>query len=442
MKSSFENCIRCTICVENCPVFKANPEYPGPKQAGPDAERFRLDGIETVDKWITHCTQCKRCDFSCPYGVDPSKLILNAQIRYVRENRKTLPQILFSNFHYIARLGSLFSVITNFITSLSIAGKVFKLAGLRSDIPFPLFKFKTLQRFRKKEARTPYSSASLITEWTEVSESNEISGNNKNTEKPAPVDHIKINRPKERKAAFFHGCYLNSNAPDEGRMIIAILEHFGIRVAVPDQVCCGLPALGNGDLVKAKGFAKKNSKEFAEYVNEGWDIIYSCTSCGHTLIYDYPNILDTDEGDIISKNKWNLYEYLLLLRDEGRLSFDFKPFNKMISYHIPCHLRGRGVPYPAVKIFNEIPGIEIYIQDENCCGFSGSYGFKKKNKETTDTLGKIAVESLLEPEPDVIISDCGACRMQISNFTDTLMMDPIQMMHEALGLADSYLADP
>jgi len=68
MKESFENCIRCTICVENCPVFKVNPEYPGPKQAGPDAERFRLDGIETVDKWITHCTQCKRCDFACPYG--------------------------------------------------------------------------------------------------------------------------------------------------------------------------------------------------------------------------------------------------------------------------------------------------------------------------------------------------------------------------------------
>jgi len=42
MKASFENCIRCTICVENCPVFKANPEYPGPKQAGPDAEDSAL----------------------------------------------------------------------------------------------------------------------------------------------------------------------------------------------------------------------------------------------------------------------------------------------------------------------------------------------------------------------------------------------------------------
>ncbi len=403
MKETFENCIRCTICVENCPVFKVNPEYPGPKQAGPDAERFRLDGIETVDKWITHCTQCKRCDFACPYGVDPSKLILNAQIRYVSKHKKTIPQLLFSNFHYIARLGSFFSIITNIITSLGIIRKLFKLIGLRSDIPFPQFRFKTLQRFRKKSVKTP-----------------EYLSNN--------------NQLKKRKVAFFHGCYLNSNAPDEGRMIIAILEHFNITVAIPNQVCCGLPALGNGDLVKAKGFAKKNSKEFAKYIEQGWDIIYSCTSCGHTLIYDYPEILDTKEGELISQNTWNLYEYLLMLKDKGELEFDFKALEKVISYHIPCHLRGRGVPYPAVKIFKEIPNLKMNIQDIDCCGFSGSYGFKEKNKETTDTLGRIAVESLEECKPDIIISDCGACRMQISNFTETQIIDPIQVMFDALEL--------
>ena len=400
MKQSFENCIRCTICVEDCPAFKANPEYPGPKQAGPDAERFRLDGIETVDKWITHCTQCKRCDYACPYGVEPSKLILKAQIRYVKENGRTLPQVLFSNFHYIARLGSMFSVVTNLITSSVLVGKLFKSIGLRNDIPFPRFRFRTLQRFHGQSAAHKRIAAA----------------------------------PKQRKAAFFHGCYLNSNAPDEGRMIVAVLEHFGIRVVVPAQVCCGLPALGNGDLEKARTFATRNSKELAKYVDEGWDIIYSCTSCGHTLINDYPGILGTDEGVRISENTWNLYEYLLLLRDEGQIAFNFKPVEKAISYHVPCHLRGRGVPYPADRIFSEIPGVQIHIQDENCCGFSGSYGFKEKNRETTDTLGRIAVESLMKTNPDAIISDCGSCRMQISNFTDTRIVDPIHVLYEALGL--------
>ncbi len=92
------------------------------------------------------------------------------------------------------------------------------------------------------------------------------------------------------------------------------------------------------------------------------------------------------------------------------------------------------MPYPAVNIFKEIPDLKVYIQDINCCGFSGSFGFKEKNRKTTDALGRIAVESLEVHSPDIIISDCGACRMQISNFTDTRIIDPIQVMYDALGL--------
>ena len=40
---SFESCIKCTVCTTYCPVAKVNPLYPGPKQAGPDGERLRLN---------------------------------------------------------------------------------------------------------------------------------------------------------------------------------------------------------------------------------------------------------------------------------------------------------------------------------------------------------------------------------------------------------------
>lgn len=406
MKSTFENCIRCTICVEECPAFKANPRYPGPKQAGPDAERFRLDGIETVDDWIMLCTQCRRCDEACPHGVEPSKLILNAQVRYTRHHHKTLPQFLFSNFHRVSRLGSMFAALTNLLTSTDVVRKMFRLMGLRSDVPFPRFMFHTLQRFRKPSVRS-----------------------------------ARAGKTRTRKAAFFHGCYLNANAPGEGRMIIAILEKLGVKVAVPDQVCCGLPSLGNGDRTKARSFATRNTAELITFVDAGWDIIYSCTSCGHTLIYDYPDLLGTDEGRRIAENTWNLYEYLLMLRDEESISFDFEPVRKTVSYHIPCHLRGRGVPYPVSAILADVPGLALDIQDENCCGFSGSYGFKEKNRETADMLGRLATDALLGSHPDIIISDCGSCRMQISNFTGTTVADPIHVLYEAFGLAASDSAE-
>ncbi len=30
--TSFENCIKCTVCTTACPVSRVNPGYPGPKQ--------------------------------------------------------------------------------------------------------------------------------------------------------------------------------------------------------------------------------------------------------------------------------------------------------------------------------------------------------------------------------------------------------------------------
>jgi glycerol-3-phosphate dehydrogenase subunit C len=72
---TFEHCVRCTICVENCPVYKVEPGFPGPKQSGPDAQRFRLDGEKSVDQWVKYCSQCRRCQIACPYGVDQMILV-------------------------------------------------------------------------------------------------------------------------------------------------------------------------------------------------------------------------------------------------------------------------------------------------------------------------------------------------------------------------------
>lgn len=389
MRQTYEHCIRCTICVENCPVFKVNPAYPGPKQAGPDASRFRLEGEKKVDKWISLCTQCRRCSQVCPHGVDPASLILKAQIEYTEDNGAAPTQLLFSNFHGISRLASTFAPIANFATSLTVVKKIMKLAGLRDDIPFPKFSFKTMQRKKVKP----------------------VAG--------------------KRKAVFFHGCYLNGNAPDTGRVMIEIMQSLGVEVIVPDQVCCGLPALGNGNEKKALRFAEKNARVFAEKVREGYDILYSCTSCGHTLIHNYPELLG-DQGKLISENSWNLYEYMVMLIEEGQVKLKGKEVKKTVAYHIPCHLKGTGKPYPALNIFKAVPGLDIHIMDENCCGFSGSYGFKKKNRETTDKLGRLAAGALLKVNPDVIISDCGACRMQIENFTDVPVRDPADVLNESL----------
>ena len=41
---NFEQCLKCSICTVYCPVSAVEPNYPGPKQSGPDNERYRLEG--------------------------------------------------------------------------------------------------------------------------------------------------------------------------------------------------------------------------------------------------------------------------------------------------------------------------------------------------------------------------------------------------------------
>ena len=77
--TSFENCIKCTVCTTACPVSRVNPGYPGPKQAGPDGERLRLKDGALYDEALKYCINCKRCEVACPSDVNETvSALMNA----------------------------------------------------------------------------------------------------------------------------------------------------------------------------------------------------------------------------------------------------------------------------------------------------------------------------------------------------------------------------
>ena len=80
--NNFESCIKCTICTVYCPVTAVNPDYPGPKQAGPDGERYRLKKPFFYDEALKYCLNCKRCEVSCPNNVKIGDIIQAARIKY------------------------------------------------------------------------------------------------------------------------------------------------------------------------------------------------------------------------------------------------------------------------------------------------------------------------------------------------------------------------
>ncbi len=372
---TYEHCIRCTICVENCPVLRVNPDFPGPKQSGPDAQRFRMEREKAEDKWVLLCSQCKRCEMACPCGVEPAQIILRAQQRYGLQHPRTLAYLLFANNYYLSAIGSLTAPIANTIARTAIGKKIFRAMGIATYIPFPKFRFRTLHSQKKSLSKST------------------------------------------KKVAFFYGCYINFYRPDIGRKIIQLLTSFNIDVVLPPQWCCGLPALGNGNLALARSFAQKNAASLSNYIDAGYDVVYTCTSCGLCLLHDYPGILEIPQGKKIAENSYDLYEYIVKLINEGHIDPQFREVRRKLAYHIPCHLRALGIGYPATKIMAMIPGLEYKILDDTCCGLNGSYGFKKTNESTAVQLGNRAVSLIRKTGAEAIVADCGSCRMQLAGLS-------------------------
>ena len=86
--NNFEQCIKCTVCTVYCPVAAVNPDYPGPKQAGPDGERLRLKRPDFYDEALKYCINCKRCEVACPSNVRIGDIIQMARIKYSKKKPK------------------------------------------------------------------------------------------------------------------------------------------------------------------------------------------------------------------------------------------------------------------------------------------------------------------------------------------------------------------
>lgn len=66
---------------------------------------------------------------------------------------------------------------------------------------------------------------------------------------------------KRGRVAYYVGCATNSIYPETGEAVMKVLFENGIEVVIPDGlVCCGIPALGEGDLKTAREMMQKTFK--------------------------------------------------------------------------------------------------------------------------------------------------------------------------------------
>ena len=86
-----------------------------------------------------------------------------------------------------------------------------------------------------------------------------------------------------RKVAYFAGCTAQYIFPDVARAAVEVLERNGVGVYFPEQKCCGMPSMLEGDQPFTFALAESNLQQLESVVNDGFDIVCTCPTCGYML---------------------------------------------------------------------------------------------------------------------------------------------------------------
>ncbi len=403
--NNFEQCIKCTVCTVYCPVTPVNPDYPGPKQAGPDGERYRLKRPDYYNDALKYCLNCKRCEVACPSNVRIGDIIQSARLKYCHAPVKLRDQIL-AQTDFMGSLATIAAPVVNASVAMTPVKKVMDFTlGIDSHRTFPKYTSTKFTTWYKREA-------------------------------------AEQQKAYDKSVAFFHGCSVNYNHPEVGQALVKIMNAAGYGVHLMDKErCCGVAKIANRIIAMAKSDAKRNISEIRKALEKHEAVVTTSSTCTFTMRDEYPHLLEVDNSDV--RDKITLAtRFLYRLISEGKIKLVFKEdFKLRVAYHTACHMEKLGWTFYSTSMLSMIPGVELILLDSQCCGIAGTYGFKKENYKYSQAIGAPLFSKINQVNPDVVSTDCETCKWQIEMSTGYSTLNPVVIIADALDVEATIAAN-
>ena len=391
---ALQSCLKCNICAEVCPMMEVNPLYPGPKQAGPDQQRYRIKDAEFFDKSLKFCLNCKRCEVACPSGVKVGDIITRAKIKYGKSEHFLRDKMLVST-DFVGNLASFFAPIVNEVLSWDFTkGVLDATVGVSSKACMPKYDSDRFDQWFKSVA----SKQKKFSRFVE----------------------------------YFHGCYVNYNFSQLGKDFVTIMNACGYGVHLLEgQCCCGVAMIANGFAGEAKKAAETNLTAIRK---TSIPVLTTSSSCTLTIKEEYSNILEQNTSDIQDKVMMAV-KWIFDRVDSGEVKLAFKKDFKMKAvYHTPCHMQRLGNQIYSINLLKMIPGLDLTVLEQKCCGMAGTFGFKKEYYDLSQKIGKVLFDSIESHSPEVVITDCETCKWQIEAGTHLPVFNPISILARAIDI--------
>lgn len=394
-------CADCRLCFKFCDSFPVL--FKAVDAADGDVRQLTQAKLDEV---VDLCFQCKLCYVNCPYtpgqhewNVDFPRLMLRSVMVRKKSEPHTLQDRFLGNPDLAGKLGGMGVPMSNWANRLAPFRAILEgVIGVHRKRNLPLFHRTSFLSWARKTLR-------------------------RNPNPPAEAE----------KAAFFATCAINHNWPEVGKSAVAVLKHNQVELVAPPMRCCGMPALESGDLETTRQYLKENLDNLTPLVEAGYKIVVPQPTCGYMLKQEYPWLSDDPRAKQLSAATMDLCEYLMWLKERGKLKTDFKETKQTLAYHLPCHLKAQNIGWKSRDLMQLIPGTRVRVVDR-CSGMDGTFGMKKQSFDDSLKLADKLLVDIDQAPADRVISDCTLAGLQIHQRGGRNVTHPIEIVREAYGL--------
>ena len=376
-------CVSCGLCLPHCPTFRVT----GEEKYSP---RGRIDAMRAVDRgelpvdddfvdFVETCVQCRGCETACPSGVQFGSLMEETRTALAADGRIT-PWWQRMGFRVLPRHRLLLA------GSTAIAvGQRLRLVPKRFGVPpLPL-------------RRVPPVEATGDDVW------------------------------------LFTGCVMDAWQRQTHRNTAALVALTGATVAVPGQGggCCGALHIHAGLHADAVSVAER---AIASMPGDA-PILVNSAGCGAAM-KDYGHLLGTDDARRFSDRVLDIAEWLAERVD--RLP---KPtaVRQAVIVQDPCHLRHvQQVHGPVRTLLAHVADVVELDDDGLCCGAGGAYSALQPELagRIRDRKAGSIVRAADWSNASAVASGNPGCSMHLGAVLDLPVLHPVDVVAEALGVAD------
>ncbi len=238
-------------------------------------------------------------------------------------------------------------------------------------------------------------------------------------------------------------CLTDTFYPRTGIAVVKVLEKLGCTVHFPEaQTCCAQPMFNNGYHDEARTLAQRMIETFsdAEYV------ITPSGSCAAMIREHYPELFKDDpawasRAEAMASKTYEFIEFLVNVLKVDLRQHQTKWPGK-VTYHYSCHLRAIGITDEAVRVMQQIDGLDYTPLEkaDQCCGFGGT--FAMKYPQISGAMVRDKMQCIDATGATTCVSNDAGCTMNISGAchrdkTDVQFKSLAEIIAEGMGLMET-----